>query len=45
VGLVFFIAHDIARRHKGQLLLRKGFLAGLVASLTLPRETVETIES
>jgi hypothetical protein len=27
------------------LLLRKGFLAGLVASLTLPRETVETIES
>ena len=37
VGLGLSIAHDIARRHQGQLSLRNGERAGLVATLTLPR--------
>lgn len=37
VGLGLSIAHDIARRHHGQLTLRNGAHMGLVATLTLPR--------
>jgi len=37
VGLGLSIAHDIARRHGGQLLLRNREEGGLVASLVLPR--------
>lgn len=37
VGLGLSIAHDIARRHHGQLTLRNGAHVGLVATLTLPR--------
>ena len=37
VGLGLSIAHDIARRHQGQLSLRNGARSGLVATLTLPR--------
>lgn len=37
VGLGLSIAHDIARRHHGQLTLRNGGQVGLVATLTLPR--------
>jgi signal transduction histidine kinase len=37
VGLGLSIAHDIARRHQGQLSLRNGDVVGLVATLTLPR--------
>jgi protein-histidine pros-kinase len=39
VGLGLSIAHDIARRHQGQLSLRNGAMAGLVATLTLPRQS------
>ena len=38
VGLGLSIAHDIARRHQGTLLLRNGDSVGLVASLQLPRQ-------
>ena len=38
VGLGLSIAHDIARRHQGQLRLRNGKSVGLVATLTLPRQ-------
>lgn len=38
VGLGLSIAHDIARRHQGQLRLRNGELVGLVATLILPRK-------
>ena len=38
VGLGLSIAHDIARRHQGQLSLRNGDVVGLVATLTLPRK-------
>lgn len=38
VGLGLSIAHDIARRHQGQLALRNGAHRGLVAKLTLPRQ-------
>ena len=37
VGLGLSIAHDIARRHQGQLSLCNGAQIGLVATLTLPR--------
>jgi protein-histidine pros-kinase len=37
VGLGLSIAHDIARHHQGQLLLRNGEAGGLVASVELPR--------
>ena len=37
VGLGLAIAHDIARRQGGTLVLRNGADGGLVASLTLPR--------
>jgi len=40
VGLGLSIAHDIARRHHGQLQLRNGEHVGLVATLTLPRHPV-----
>jgi protein-histidine pros-kinase len=40
VGLGLSIAHDIARRHGGQLLLRNREQGGLVASLVLPRAAV-----
>lgn len=40
VGLGLSIAHDIARRHGGQLLLRNREQGGLVASLVLPRAVV-----
>ncbi|WP_422832888.1 ATP-binding protein [Variovorax sp. HJSM1_2] len=40
VGLGLSIAHDIARRHGGQLLLRNREQGGLVASLVLPRVAV-----
>lgn len=42
VGLGLSIAHDIARRHQGQLRLRNGELVGLVATLTLPRNINDT---
>lgn len=38
VGLGLSIAHDIARRHQGQLCLRNGTPVGLVATLALPRQ-------
>lgn len=38
VGLGLSIAHDIARRHRGQLRLRNGERFGLVVTLTLPRQ-------
>lgn len=38
VGLGLSIAHDIVRRHQGQLRLRNGVPVGLVAMLTLPRK-------
>ncbi|WP_232834744.1 ATP-binding protein [Rhodoferax ferrireducens] len=37
VGLGLSIAHNITRRHQGQLRLRNGALAGLIVTLTLPR--------
>ena len=40
VGLGLSIAHDIARAHHGELRLRNGDSAGLVATLTLPRSAV-----
>jgi protein-histidine pros-kinase len=40
VGLGLSIAHDIARRHQGQLALHNGVEIGLVATLTLPRTRV-----
>ncbi|MDO9167126.1 MAG: ATP-binding protein [Rhodoferax sp.] len=38
VGLGLSIAHDIVRRHQGQLRLRNGELSGLVVTVTLPRQ-------
>ncbi len=40
VGLGLSIAHDIARRHQGQLRLRNGTDTGLVVTLTLPRQRI-----
>lgn len=40
VGLGLSIAHDIARRHQGQLHLRNGNCGGLVVTLTLPRQAI-----
>lgn len=39
VGLGLSIASDIARRHGGELLLRNGAPAGLIATIRLPRHT------
>jgi protein-histidine pros-kinase len=39
VGLGLSIARDIARRHHGELSLRNGAGGGLVATLSLPRQT------
>lgn len=42
VGLGLSIAHDIARRHQGQLSLRNAEPTGLIATLTLPHRRAAT---
>lgn len=44
VGLGLSIAHDIARRHGGSLVLRNGATCGLVAALSLPRESIKGLK-